>query len=93
MRKIAKYVAVGALVTPLVIGSAGLASAHDGPDHDGHGYTGPAYGKAQNWANANGGRTTVTYSGFTPDGKAYFVTATKKAGPTGAYGSATGSHS
>ncbi|MFJ8825174.1 hypothetical protein ACIREE_25765 [Streptomyces sp. NPDC102467] len=86
MRKIAKYVAVGALVTPLVIGTAGLASAHD---HDG----GPAYGKAQNSANANGGRTSATVSGFTPDGKAYFVTTTKVAGPTGAAGNTTGSHS
>ncbi|MFI7386136.1 hypothetical protein [Streptomyces sp. NPDC049813] len=85
MRKIAKYVAVGALVTPLVIGGAGLASAHDGD--------GPGYGKAQNSANVNGGMTSATFSGFTPDGKAYFVTTTKKAGPTGASGSATGSHS
>ncbi|MET9494134.1 hypothetical protein [Streptomyces sp. NPDC006552] len=83
MRKIAKYVAVGALVTPLVIGGAGLASAHDGP----------GYGKAQNSANVNGGMTSATFSGFTPDGRAYFVTTTKKAGPTGAYSSATGSHS
>ncbi|MEV1026279.1 hypothetical protein [Streptomyces sp. NPDC050264] len=85
MRKIAKYVAVGALVTPLVIGTAGLASAHD---HDG-----PAYEKAQNSANANGGRTSATVSGFTPDGTAYFVTTTKQAGPTGASGNTTGSHS
>jgi hypothetical protein len=88
MRKIAKYVAVGALVTPLVIGSAGLASAHDGPGHGG-----PGYLKAQNSANASGGATSATFSGFTPDGRAYFVTTSKKAGPTGAWSSTTGSHS
>ena len=83
MRKLAKYVAVGALVTPLVIGTAGLASADDGP----------AYKKAQNSANVNGGMTVETVSGFTPDGKAYFKTTTKQAGPTGATGNTTGSHS
>ncbi|MFJ2769363.1 hypothetical protein [Streptomyces sp. NPDC087300] len=84
MRSIAKYVAVGALVTPLVIGSAGFASADDG---------GPAYKKSQNSANVGGGTRSETVSGFTPDGKAYFLTSTKKAGPTGATGSCTGSHS
>ncbi|WP_394436473.1 hypothetical protein [Streptomyces sp. SGAir0957] len=88
MRKIAKYVAVGALVTPLVIGSAGLASAHDGPGHDG-----PGYGKASNSAGVNGGRTSATFSGFGPDGKAYFVTTNKVAGPSGASGNTVGSHS
>ncbi|MGW2230048.1 hypothetical protein [Streptomyces formicae] len=83
MRSIAKYVAVGALVTPLVIGTAGMASANDGP----------AYEKSQNSANLSGGQRTETVSGFTPDGKAYFLTSTKKAGPTGATGSGTGSHS
>ncbi|MFJ9037004.1 hypothetical protein ACIRF8_10505 [Streptomyces sp. NPDC102406] len=89
MRKIAKYVAVGALVTPLVIGSAGFASAHDGPGY----VNGPGYGKAQNSASANGGQTAATFSGFTPDGKAYFLTTIKKAGPKGAGGNTVGSHS
>ncbi|MER5945416.1 hypothetical protein ABT127_05080 [Streptomyces sp. NPDC001904] len=83
MRSIAKYVAVGALVTPLVIGAAGMASADDGP----------AYNKSQNSANSSGGMTSSTVSGFTPDGKAYFKTTTKQAGPTGATGNTTGSHS
>ncbi|MFD8571882.1 hypothetical protein [Streptomyces sp. NPDC057694] len=83
MRSIAKYVAVGALVTPLVIGSASFASADDGP----------AYKMTQNSANTSGGKSTKTVSGFTPDGKAYFLTSTKQAGPTGATGNSTGSHS
>ncbi|QEU94271.1 hypothetical protein [Streptomyces kanamyceticus] len=84
MRSIAKYVAVGALVTPLVIGSAGFASAHDG---------GPGYKKSQDSANSSGGMSSSTVSGFTPDGKAYFKTTTKQAGPSGATGNSTGSHS
>ncbi|MEV1027037.1 hypothetical protein [Streptomyces sp. NPDC050264] len=72
MRSIAKYLAVGALVTPLVIGSAGFASADDGP----------AYERVQTSASAGGGVTRTTASGFTPDGKAYFVTKTKRTRPT-----------
>ncbi|MEU6121920.1 hypothetical protein [Streptomyces sp. NPDC047123] len=86
MRSFAKAAAVGALVAPIVLGGAGLAVAAPSSD-------GPAYEKAQNAANANGGSSTRTVSGFTPDGKAYFHTVTRTAGPTGATGSGTGSHS
>ncbi|MCF3123972.1 hypothetical protein IPZ68_30320 [Streptomyces arenae] len=86
MRGFVKTAAVGALVAPLVLGGAGLASASSGGD-------GPAYEKFQKAANANGGSCTMTVSGFTPDGKAYFRTVTRQAGPTGASESSTGSHS
>ncbi|MET8687265.1 hypothetical protein ABZV77_23920 [Streptomyces sp. NPDC004732] len=86
MRSIAKAAAVGALVAPIVLGGAGLASA--APAHDG-----PAYEKSMNSANANGGSCTKVESGFTEDGKAYFHKVTRVAGPTGATGSGTGSHS
>ncbi|MFJ8825321.1 hypothetical protein ACIREE_26520 [Streptomyces sp. NPDC102467] len=82
MRSIAQFVAVGALVTPLVIGSAGFASADDGP----------AYENVRTSANASGGTTSRTVSGFTPDGKAYFMTTTRRH-PVSTSGNATGSHS
>ncbi|WP_394436904.1 hypothetical protein [Streptomyces sp. SGAir0957] len=67
MRSIATYLAVGALVTPFVIGGAGLASAD----------TGPAYGGADNSATVHGGTWSKTKSGFTDAGEAYFVKVSK----------------
>lgn len=85
MRSIVKAFAAGAIVVPIVLGSAGMAAAHGGD--------GPAYKKAENSAGVAGGTSTKTVSGFGPDGTAYFGTASKTAGPTGAVGSTTGSHS
>ncbi|MFI7318181.1 hypothetical protein [Streptomyces venezuelae] len=85
MRSFAKAAAVVALSAPLVLGGAGLASA---APHD----DGPAYEKSVHSANANGGSCTKIVSGF-KNGKAYFYKVTRTAGPNGAWGSGTGSHS
>ncbi|MFD6414825.1 hypothetical protein [Streptomyces sp. NPDC060194] len=86
MRSIAKAASIAALTVPLVLGTAGLASA-DG--HDG----GPAYKQQSNSATVNGGASSKVVSGFTPDGEAYFLTETRVAGPTGATSSVVASRS
>jgi hypothetical protein len=86
MRSIAKVFVGLAVAAPLVVGGAGMAAAHE---HDG----GPAYKKTQNSAGIAGGTSSGTVSGFLPDGTAYFGTFAKVAGPTGAVGTSTGSHS
>ncbi|MFI0237865.1 hypothetical protein [Streptomyces sp. NPDC016845] len=82
MRSIAMYAAVGALVTPLVIGGAGLASADQGPRYEGTHHS----------ANKHGGTSSKTKSGFTEDGTAYFVKVTKTSDSTSRTTSATSSH-
>ncbi|MFI7318179.1 hypothetical protein [Streptomyces venezuelae] len=82
MRKLAKAIAVGAVVVPVVLGGAAVASADSGP----------GYGKADNSATIYGGSSSHTLSGF-KDGKAYFLKVSKTANSTGATGNATGSHS
>lgn len=84
MRTLTRIAAAGALVTPLILGGATLAAADDG---------GPSYAHAMNGATAHGGFVTKTFSGFYPDGTAYFYKITLKAGPHGAMSSGTGSHS
>lgn len=83
MRKLAKAIAVGAVVVPVVLGGATVASA-DG---------GPGYGKHDSSATVYGGTSAKTKSGFTEDGTAYFMKSSKTANSTGATGNATGSHS
>ncbi|MEU6124523.1 hypothetical protein [Streptomyces sp. NPDC047123] len=83
MRKLAKAIAVGAVVVPVALGGATVASAHDGP----------GYQKSDNSATVNGGMSSKTKSGFGEDGTAYFVKSSKMANSTGATGNSTGSHS
>ncbi|MCF3123973.1 hypothetical protein IPZ68_30325 [Streptomyces arenae] len=83
MRKFAKAIAVGAVVVPVVLGGATVASAHDGP----------GYEKSDNAATVDGGTSSKTKSGFTEDGTAYFMKSSKTANSTGATGNSTGSHS
>ncbi|MEU6121261.1 hypothetical protein [Streptomyces sp. NPDC047123] len=83
MRNIAKAIAAGAIVVPVILGSATVAAADSGP-----GYT-----KSQNSATSSGGTSTKTQSGFAEDGTAYFHKCSKTANSSGATGNSTGSHS
>lgn len=83
MRKFAKAIAVGAVVAPVILGGATVASAHDGPSYK-HDY---------NSATVFGGTRAEQASGFDEDGNAYFEKARQSARPWGAYGHQTSSRS
>ncbi|MFJ6774790.1 hypothetical protein ACIQOV_28175 [Kitasatospora sp. NPDC091257] len=60
MRALKRVLAVGSLAVPLVLGCAGLASAHDGLD--------ASWGKGQFIANQSGAGVAGSESSVGPDG-------------------------
>ncbi|MFF0294566.1 hypothetical protein ACFYS8_35300 [Kitasatospora sp. NPDC004615] len=64
MRALKRVLAIGALTAPLVIGCAGLASAHEGP-HEG---PGAHWSKSQFIANEEGAGFAEAFSFVGPDG-------------------------
>lgn len=91
MRSIAKILVAGAVAVPALLGTAGTAAAAGHHGH--HAPSGPGFAHAKEWAGPKGAGQAFVLSGFDEHGKAFYVSGKRVAGPHGAGGEITGSHS